>query len=59
MKTRRPRNFPVPAAVYARAEALLGPNLERNVLNAFVVPHWLHGRDDSGTGANWPTAQSS
>ncbi len=46
MKTRRPRNLPVPAAVYARAEALLGPNLERNVLNAFVVPHWLDGRDE-------------
>ena len=37
---------PVPAAVYARAEALLGPNLERKVLNPFVVPHWLDGRDE-------------
>jgi dipeptidyl aminopeptidase/acylaminoacyl peptidase len=46
MKMRRPRNLPVAAAVYARAEALLGPNLERNVLNAFVVPHWLDGRDE-------------
>ncbi len=41
----RLRNVSVPAAVYARAEGLLGPNLERSVLNAFVVPHWLDGRD--------------
>jgi dipeptidyl-peptidase 4 len=37
---------PLPAAVYARAEALLGPNLERKVLNPFVLPHWLDGRDE-------------
>jgi dienelactone hydrolase len=36
----------VPAAVYARAEALLGPNLEPKVLNPFVIPHWLDGRDE-------------
>jgi hypothetical protein len=31
----------VSAAVYARAEALLGANLESKVRNVFVVPHWL------------------
>src|ERR1700689_328891 len=44
MRAAESRN--VPAAVYARAEALLGPNLERKVLNPFVVPHWLQGRDE-------------
>lgn len=33
-------------AVYARAEALLGPNLDAKVLNAFVVPHWLGSTDE-------------
>src|SRR4051794_7539742 len=33
------------AAVYARAEALMGPNLEPKVRNVFVVPHWLGGSD--------------
>ncbi|MBL8269272.1 S9 family peptidase [Steroidobacter sp.] len=34
------------AAVYARAEALLGPNLEPKVRNVFVVPHWLGSSDE-------------
>ncbi len=37
---------PVPEAVYARAEALLGPNLEPKVLNVFVTPHWIGGQDE-------------
>src|ERR1700761_7090198 len=37
---------PLPAAVYARAEALLGSNLEPKVLNVFVTPHWFDGRDE-------------
>jgi len=36
---------PLPAEVYARAEALLGPNLESKVLNGFVVPTWI-GKTD-------------
>ena len=37
----------VPAGVYARAEALLGANLEAKVRNVFVVPHWLgNGTDE-------------
>jgi dipeptidyl-peptidase-4 len=41
-----PESNPMPAAVYARAEALLGPNLEPKVLNVFVTPHWLNGKDE-------------
>jgi dipeptidyl-peptidase-4 len=41
-----PELNPMPAAVYARAEALLGPNLESKVLNVFVTPHWLDGKDE-------------
>jgi dipeptidyl aminopeptidase/acylaminoacyl peptidase len=41
-----PQAAPVPTSVYARAEALLGPNLEPKVLNVFVTPHWLGGRDE-------------
>jgi dipeptidyl-peptidase-4 len=37
---------PAPAAVYARAEALLGPNLEPKVLNVFVTPHWIDAKDE-------------
>jgi dipeptidyl aminopeptidase/acylaminoacyl peptidase len=33
-------------SVYARAEALLGPNLESKVRNAFVVPHWIGSSDE-------------
>lgn len=33
-------------AVYARAEALLGPNLLPKVRNVFVVPHWLGSTDE-------------
>lgn len=33
-------------AVYARAEALLGPNLQPKVRNVFVVPHWLGATDE-------------
>ena len=36
----------ISAAVYQRAEALLGPNLELKVRNAFVEPHWLEGGGD-------------
>ena len=35
----------VPIETYQRAEALLGSNLESKVLNVFVVPHWLPGKD--------------
>jgi dipeptidyl-peptidase-4 len=33
------------AAVYARAEALLGPNLLSKVYNTFFTPHWMNGGD--------------
>ncbi len=37
---------PLDTEVYARAEALLGPNLLPKVRNAFVTPHWLAGPGD-------------
>jgi len=37
---------PLEPAVYARAEALLGPNLLPKVRNVFVVPHWIGSTDE-------------
>lgn len=36
----------VSAAVYARAEALLGSNLIKQVRNYFIVPHWIGNSDE-------------
>jgi dipeptidyl aminopeptidase/acylaminoacyl peptidase len=35
----------VSAEVYARAAALMGPNLIKHVFNYFVVPHWIGATD--------------
>ena len=37
----------------ARAEALLGPNLETKVLNVFVTPHWLNGKEEFWYRREW------
>lgn len=36
----------MPASVYARAEALLGPNLVSRVRNGFTTPHWFGTADE-------------
>lgn len=50
----------VSAAAYARAQALLGANLESKVRSVFVVPHWLGSAwMNFGIDANLPTVTSS